>query len=461
MASIRNRSPWRVSVKGTPEHDATFPSKKQADAYAQTLQAQGLSDVGVVQDRTGAWEARVRRLGGRDLVKTFDTKKLASDWAAAREGEIVKGQFVDTTAADRCTVGDLFKRFADECTNEGPSGDSDRYRLGAFQKLDLAALKVSALQPCHIATFRDAELKRGLKPASVVKGLELMSRVLNVAHREWGVRLPLNPASAREVRRPKLGEDAERNRTLAAVHLIPAAEEVGRRVAKVSGKARLKAFEARLANWHRQGVRLGFHQDVASLMEMPVTEHCALTRAARYPHWFVALPQGESHDSLIVPGLKARDRAAACRIWAIESFGIETAMRRGEIAKLEWSHVDLSEGCINLPGTITKNKRSRYVPLTLRALRILRSQPRMGELVFNASVESIERAHELVIARCGAHDLRFHDLRHEATTRLVQGTTLSPLDISLITGHRDLRMLARYYNPTPQEIVKAFRAAKR
>ena len=144
MASIRNRSPWRVSVKGASEHDATFPSKKQADAHVQALRSRGLSDVGVVQDRTGAWEARVRRHGGRDLVKTFDSKKLASDWAAAREGEIVKGQFIDTTAADRCTVGELFKRFADECTKSGPSGDPERYRLKAFQKLDLAALNVGA-----------------------------------------------------------------------------------------------------------------------------------------------------------------------------------------------------------------------------------------------------------------------------------------------------------------------------
>lgn len=107
-----------------------------------------------------------------------------------------------------------------------------------------------------------------MKPASVVKNLELMSRVLNVAHREWGVRLPINPASARKVKRPKLGEGAERSRTLALVYLIPSAEEVGRAVARVSGKARLKTYETRLANWHRQGVRLDFHPDVTTLMKL-------------------------------------------------------------------------------------------------------------------------------------------------------------------------------------------------
>lgn len=461
MASIRNRSPWRVSAKGASEHDAAFPSKKQAEAHAQVLRAQGLGDVGVVQDRSGAWEARVRRLGGRDLVKTFDTKKLASDWAAAREGEIVKGQFIDTTAADRCTVGELFKRFADECTKSGPSGDPERYRLKAFQKLDWAALKVSALQSCHIAAFRDAELKRGLKPASVIKHMELISRVLNTAHKDWGVKLPINPASAREVRRPKLGADAARNRTLLAIHMMSSAEEVERRVAKVSGKTRLKRCEERQASWHRQGVYLDFHPDVASLLKRPVTEHCAIMRAARYSHWFKALPVGKDHAPLIIPGRKARHRGSECRIWAIESFGIETAMRRGEMAQLEWSHVHLEEGYLELPAHITKGQHSRIVPLTLRALRILRSQPRSGELVFNATVEAIERAHELVMARCGARNLRFHDFRHEATTRLVQGTTMSPLMVGQITGHRDMRSLARYYNPKPQEIVQAFNTLKR
>lgn len=461
MASIRYRAPWRVIIKSAPERDTTFSSKKQACAHAQSLIDQGLGDVSVSQDRSGAWEARVRRRGGADLVKTFATKKLAADWAAAREGEIVKGTFIDTSAADRWTVCELFKNFADRCTTQGSSGDPERYRLQAFQRLDFAALKASALQPAHIAAFRDTELKRGLKPASVVKNLELIARVFNTAHREWGVRLPTNPASAREVKRPKSGEDAERNRTLDLIHLMSSAEEVGRRVAKVSGKKRLKVYEAKLASWHRQGIRLVFHPEIVQLMEMPVSEFCALMRAARYPHWFRPVPAIEGQPPLTLSGTKARARGAACRIWAVESFGIETAMRRGEMAKLEWSHVHLDKGYVHLPATITKNKRSRFVPLTLRALRILRTQPRTGPLVFSATVESIEAAHHFVIARSGVHDLRFHDLRHEATTKMVQGRNLSPLLIGQITGHRDPRMLARYYNPTPEQIVKTFHASRR
>lgn len=463
MASIRYRAPWRVIVNGKTDPKGPFASEKQAQAYAATLVAQGIDEdeIKVNQERSGTWEVRIRRQGGKVLIKSFLSKKMATDWADQREGEIVNGSFVDTRAADKTTVGELLQRYADTCTKPGEAGSSDRYRLQALQRLDLAKLRVSSLQTMHIAAFRDAELKRGLKPASVIKSLELMSRVLNIAHSEWGVRLPINPASAREVRRPKLGEDAHRKRTLKAVHLIPNAEDVGRRVAHVSGDKRLKVYEERLARCHSEGVRLVFHPDVAPLLALRTTEYCALLRSARYPHWFEPRREDEIRGPLIKPGVKARDRSSNCRIWAIECFGVETAMRRGEMTKLEWSHVDLEEGCLNLPSSITKNGHSRCVPLTLRALRILRTQPRVGPRVFNTTADSIKRAYKLVLARVGAHNLRFHDLRHEATTRLVQGTTMSPLLIGQITGHRDPRMLAHYYNPTANEIVKTFRASWR
>lgn len=49
-------------------------------------------------------------------------------------------------------------------------------------------------------------------------------------------------------------------------------------------------------------------------------------------------------------------------------------------------------------------------------------------------------------------DLRWHDLRHEATTRLAR--KLDAMDLSRVTGHRDLRSLMTYYNPTASEIAE-------
>jgi integrase len=40
--------------------------------------------------------------------------------------------------------------------------------------------------------------------------------------------------------------------------------------------------------------------------------------------------------------------------------------------------------------------------------------------------------------------LRFHDLRHEATSRLFENTDLDLMEIRAITGHKTLQMLVRY-----------------
>ena len=51
-----------------------------------------------------------------------------------------------------------------------------------------------------------------------------------------------------------------------------------------------------------------------------------------------------------------------------------------------------------------------------------------------------------VFDAAGCADLRFHDLRHEATSRLFERTHLSDIEISRITGHKDPRVLRRYSN---------------
>jgi len=45
--------------------------------------------------------------------------------------------------------------------------------------------------------------------------------------------------------------------------------------------------------------------------------------------------------------------------------------------------------------------------------------------------------------RAGVVGLRFHDLRHEAASRLV-GLGLSTIEVSAVTGHKSMQMLKRY-----------------
>ena len=53
--------------------------------------------------------------------------------------------------------------------------------------------------------------------------------------------------------------------------------------------------------------------------------------------------------------------------------------------------------------------------------------------------------------REGYQDLRFHDLRHEATSRFFE-MGLNPVEVATITGHTDTKMLMRYTHLQPEKL---------
>lgn len=204
--------------------------------------------------------------------------------------------------------------------------------------------------------------------------------------------------------------------------------------------------------------------ETAELLRLPQSEQQAILRASRYPAWFRPRKKTVTHNTLRArakksakPRVKARLRQGG-GVWAIFSFAIETAMRRGEMVQLKWSyvHLDHGDGYLLLPGHTTKNRKSRIVPLTKRAQRILLSRPKDSEFVFATNANTIKMAFRRAKERVMVTDLRLHDLRHEATSRIFERTTLRTEEVGHITGHTDPRMLQRYYNMRPEEFVDRF-----
>lgn len=137
--------------------------------------------------------------------------------------------------------------------------------------------------------------------------------------------------------------------------------------------------------------------------------------------------------------------AASPAFAAIIRFALATAMRRGEIASLTWDQVDLERRCLTLGAAKNKNRTARTVPLSPAALDVLRDIPRrMDGSVFGLSPNAITLAWKRAIAKTGIEGLTFHDLRHEAISRLFEETDLDVMEIRAITGHKTLQMLARY-----------------
>ena len=138
------------------------------------------------------------------------------------------------------------------------------------------------------------------------------------------------------------------------------------------------------------------------------------------------------------------------KIKPIVLFAIETAMRRGEILSLEWRHVDLESRTAFLPET--KNGDSRTVPLSEKALNILRELPLESDLVFATTSNSLRMAFDRALKRAELGDFRFHDLRYEATSRFFE-KNLNVMEVSSITGHKDLRMLKRYTHLRAEDLA--------
>lgn len=129
---------------------------------------------------------------------------------------------------------------------------------------------------------------------------------------------------------------------------------------------------------------------------------------------------------------------------SIMRFALKTAMRRGEIASLKWKNVNIQGRYVYLPET--KNEEARTVPLPSAALKVLRKAtvPKDAELVFGVDKEAITRYMKLIRANTGIEDLRFHDFRHEATSRFFERTDLDVMEIKAITRHKTLQIPARY-----------------
>jgi integrase len=140
-------------------------------------------------------------------------------------------------------------------------------------------------------------------------------------------------------------------------------------------------------------------------------------------------------------------------------------MRSSEITGLHRSHVDLSRRVVTLKDT--KNGSARLVPLTRVAGEILHSalnnpiRPHDTDLVFfgepgrdgKRKPYVFQKLWAGIVEALGLADLHFHDLRHEAVSRLVEAG-LSDQEVASISGHKSMQMLRRYTHLRAEDLVR-------
>ncbi|MBK8814054.1 MAG: site-specific integrase [Methylococcaceae bacterium] len=131
---------------------------------------------------------------------------------------------------------------------------------------------------------------------------------------------------------------------------------------------------------------------------------------------------------------------------------IETAMRRGELTSILITDINLELRLITLKDT--KNGENRIVPVSNKALTSV------NYLIKNTNSQHLinykkEWLTEKFITLCrtiGIENFRLHDLRHEGVSRLFE-KGLNMIEVSTISGHKDLSMLKRYTHINPETLV--------
>lgn len=380
----------------------------------------------ITQRDSGKWQAKVRRQGWPTQSKSFRTKADALAWSRAVEREMDVGSFIQRDDAERTTFAQAADRYRREVLPTKRGAAQDEYVLKRVVER-FGKYSMAAISPTLIAAYRDERLS-AVAPQTVVHELGMISRVFRAATMDWGIALPQGLPTAL-VRKPSISNERTRR-------LEPGEED----------------------------------------MLLETLEECANP-------W---------------------PKAAAI-------LAIETAARQSELLALQWNDIDLGRRVARVRGKdggVTKSGDTfRDVPLSRRAVETLAAlrdgSPKKGQVLpttQNALQLSWERAcsrartrhlHERLreeLKRSGAaddivdreiralvykkrpaatatielfarienddtllKDLRFHDLRHEATSRLAE--KLAMHELMKVTGHKTSRMVARYYHPRAEQLA--------
>lgn len=223
------------------------------------------------------------------------------------------------------------------------------------------------------------------------------------------------------------------------------------------------AWRDRMVNAGRAGSTINHHVNTLSTVIDTAIKEWGYVLAANPCSLIKRAKAGKSRDRRLVGEEESRLLDACGKStnpWIVPAvkIALETAARQSELLSLVWSDVDLAR-CVarvrGIDGRDTKNEDPyRDVPLSPRAVSVLRGLPRsIDDRVFPTAIGAFRACFDRSVKRAGIKDLRFHDLRHEATSRLFE-KGLNPMEAAAVTGHKTLQMLKRYTHLRAEDLAR-------
>jgi len=321
------------------------------------------------------YHVQIRLAGYPNQSKTFSNINEAKRWSILTEDKLRKGYYESTDEAGTLTLRNILDRYIEEVLplkkSKQPVISSSRIinaHLGEYSLLNLSRSVCSS--------YRDTRLQ-SVSSSTVKKEISLLSRVINVAIKDWNIFLPYgNPINS--ICKPK------------------------------ESKARSRRLE----------------NDELSLL----------------------LNSSPELMKNVITLL------------------IETGIRRGELCKITINNINFDDKTLILIDT--KNGDNREIPLTQNAISALNQLITLNPSC-NTNIIPIVSVHpdclshnfHRICVNLNITNLRLHDLRHEATSIFFEKYGLNIMEVSAITGHKDLKMLKRYTHLKATNLLQKIEAS--
>lgn len=462
MATIFNRSQFYVRVKNRDDLERIFPYSAAAKFkdYVEQLKEQGFQPK--LSRANNRFEVKIRQKGFDPLELSATSYEEAEQIVTQIESERKRGLFIDYGRGWKVTLADLLRRYLIEEAPRQKSFETTAYRINGMledaghPRQDMAEILSNHRNPHpnlnairqrkHVGNLVRKSLDsmrwlnkpfaqigpedindyiddrcQDVMPSTVDRELDIFSAVCNMAIDTWRVHIQKSPMHG--VRRPSYFNERDRRLSL---------EE------------------------ERKLMDAAYQEDIQRSVQLRLEELMVEARA-------------ESRDSKSLYAKKAIIREARERLlpeaWATYSlvpffqafvqFQLMTGARRGETLSLTWGNVDRQRQTAFLPET--KNGRPRKLPLRSDLIGFLNQLPEDSERVFPISIDALRNAWGRICERAGLvgdKELRIHDLRHEAISRVADTGAVTMTDLQAFSGHKDIRMLLRYAHLCTENLAK-------
>lgn len=179
------------------------------------------------------------------------------------------------------------------------------------------------------------------------------------------------------------------------------------------------------------------------------------------PVTFIEMPKVNNERTRYLNPEEVQKLILALPLWLrnIVNLARHTGLRRENILSLTWAQVDFSSGFLTVP--VTKNGEPHTVPINATALKILDGLSRVRHIyapwVFCDSAGArfigvnVSVAFKRACKKAEVENLRFHDLRHDFASKLVQ-RGVDIYRVKGLLGHKDMRMTTRYAHLAPENL---------